>query len=140
MLFAPRYSGSVKSLGFIRQKWPKRHEFCVEQCRSLHVGELLVLLQDHCLESWLPWIIADRYPNIVIAPDPTYLLSKVYLYIDSEPAPPPVPDWLVELMEQYEAQLTALLDAGDILGYEALLADPVYQDVLAQDSLTAWTV
>ena len=70
--------------------------------------------------------------NIVITPDPAYLLSKVYLYIDSEPAPPPVPDWLVEALEQYEVQLATLATAGDTEGYETLLADPTYQDLLAQ--------
>ena len=58
----------MPSLGFLRNKWPKRHEFLVEQCQALHVSEVLPYLHRLNLKltddlSHVPGIDAKRSPN-----------------------------------------------------------------------------
>jgi len=63
--------------------------------------------------------------NVIVIPDAERcLLSKVWVYLCTESAPPPVPDWYEETLAEYEAQLAEL---------EILLAEnPEDPELLAQ--------
>ena len=58
----------MPSLGFLRNKWPKRHEFLVEQCQALHVSEVLPYLHRLNLKLIDTYLTLSTHPYLRVVP------------------------------------------------------------------------
>jgi hypothetical protein len=58
----------MQSLALMRHKWPKLHDFVIEQCRGRHVGELLARVPDECWERMHPVVVEDDRGSFVLLP------------------------------------------------------------------------
>ncbi len=68
----------MPSLGFLRNKWPKRHEFLVEQCQALHVSEVLPYLHRLNLKLIDTYLTLSTHPYLRVVPRRGGIFKKWY--------------------------------------------------------------
>ncbi len=68
----------MPSAGFLYHKWPKRHDYLVEQCQALHVSEVLPYLSRINLRLIQTYLDAPGYPSLVLIPRRGGLFKKWY--------------------------------------------------------------
>ena len=68
----------MPSLGFPRNKWPKRHEFLVEQCQTLHVSQVLPYLHRLNLKLIDTYLTLSTHPCLRVVPRPGGPFKKWY--------------------------------------------------------------